>query len=285
MTDTETLASMKRTLANFVTWGLIGGGALLLLVGAMLAYPYIHSRLAAPASASVVTPSARCLTVRPSPSTSHIARMTALTRMATPSLAPTPVPESASPAVNRIPTPQPRSLQHSQSPTRTLQPGSQDDPAAPPTRIVIPAIGVDAPVIPVSRYTLEVAGRAQMGWNVPDRYAAGWHETSAPLGRSGNTVLNGHNTTNGEVFRDLYTLRPGDVVIVYSEETSYTYTVSQTLILPEAGQPLEVRRSNARYIMPTEDERLTLVTCHPYGSLRNRLIVIARPVQSRSSRP
>jgi sortase (surface protein transpeptidase) len=53
--------------------------------------------------------------------------------------------------------------------------------------------------------------------------------------------------------------------------------VSETLILPEAGQPLGVRRENARYVMPTDDERLTLVTCHPYGSLRNRLIVIARP--------
>jgi sortase (surface protein transpeptidase) len=49
------------------------------------------------------------------------------------------------------------------------------------------------------------------------------------------------------------------------------------LILPEAGQPLEVRVENAKYILPTEDERVTLVTCHPYGSLRNRLIVIAYP--------
>ena len=46
----------------------------------------------------------------------------------------------------------------------------------------------------------------------------------------------------------------------------------------DAGLPLEVRVKNASYIQPTRDERLTLVTCHPYGSLRNRLIVIARPV-------
>jgi LPXTG-site transpeptidase (sortase) family protein len=90
-------------------------------------------------------------------------------------------------------------------------------------------------------------------------------------------VLNGHNTTYGEVFRDLYTLQPGDALQLYSTETPYTYTVAEVLVLPEAGQPLEVRVENARYILPTEDERVTLVTCHPYGSLRNRLIVIAYP--------
>ncbi len=94
-------------------------------------------------------------------------------------------------------------------------------------------------------------------------------------------VLNGHNTTNGEIFRDLYTLKPGDEIIVFSEEISRTYAVSETLILPEAGQPLQVRLANASYVMPTGDERLTLVTCHPYGSLRNRLIVIATPPELR----
>ena len=42
---------------------------------------------------------------------------------------------------------------------------------------------------------------------------------------------------------------------------------------------MEVRLKNARHILPTEDERLTLVTCHPYGSLQYRLIVIAFPVE------
>jgi len=124
---------------------------------------------------------------------------------------------------------------------------------------------------------VEIDGQAQTVWDVPDGYTVGWHETSAPLGVPGNTVFNGHNTTNGEVFRDLYTLKAGGGITVYSGDVSYAYDVSEILILPEAGQPLEVRRENARYILPTDDERLTLVTCHPYGSLRNRLIVVAFP--------
>ena len=107
-------------------------------------------------------------------------------------------------------------------------------------------------------------------------YAAGWHETSAPLRMVGNTVLNGHNTTNGEVFRDLYTLEVGDTITVYAGDTPHDYSVTERLLLPEAGQPLEVRLENARYAMPTDDERLTLVTCHPYGSLRYRLVVVAQ---------
>ena len=219
---------------------LIVGGVLLLIVGGLLAYPYASSRLA---------------DVPPTPSFSPPA-------MHTP-----PPPHTHTPTF--LPTPAPTS---SHTPTPTPIP-------ALPTRIVIPTIGVDGPVVPISWKTVEVGEQTHAAWDVPDMYAAGWHETSAPLGVVGNTVLNGHNTTNGEIFRDLYTLEIGDVIVVYADDTPYTYTVSEVLILPEAGQPLEVRIENARYILPTEDERLTLVTCHPYGSLRYRLIVIAYPTE------
>ncbi len=179
------------------------------------------------------------------------------TAYATPPTSPVPFPPSPTPTTTPAPTPMPT--------------------PAPPTRIVIPAIGVDAPIVPVSWYTVEVEGQVQAMWDLPDGYAAGWHETSATLGVPGNTVLNGHNTTNGEVFRDLYTLDAGDEIIVYSNDIPYTYTVARILVVPETGQPLAVRVQNAQYVQPTDDERLTLVTCHPYGSLRNRLIVIAFP--------
>jgi sortase A len=99
----------------------------------------------------------------------------------------------------------------------------------------------------------------------------------------GNTVLNGHNTTRGEVFRDLYQVEPGDRMVIYSEDLPFFYEVSEKLFLPEGGQPLEVRVDNARYIQPTNDERVTLVTCHPYASLQYRLIIIARPEEEAST--
>jgi len=164
------------------------------------------------------------------------------------------------------------------SPTRAPAPTG-----AVPTRIVINDIGLDAPVVPTTWETVSVDGSEQAIWLVPATRAAGWHEGSAPLGLAGNTVLNGHNTTHGEVFRDLYLLEPGAPVVVYSDETPFHYEIQEVLILPEAGQPLDVRIANGQYIQPTEDERLTLVTCHPYGSLQNRLVVIALPAGSETS--
>lgn len=275
---------MKRIVGR-VGWLLIGSGIGLLIVGGGLAYPYIHSRLAGPTSMiSPPTPSVRPTAVADA---GDDPTETEPTQTATqPELGgyrnppyvglrkklPTDAPEVS---------PQPSPVTPSAvPPTLTAEPPEpeeEDRGGRPPTRIVVPTIGVDAPVVRASQSETQVGGETWAIWDVPDEYAAGWHETSALPGEPGNTVLSGHNTNNGEVFRDLYTLRAGDEVVVYSEEISHTYYVSQTLIVPEAGQPLEVRLKNARYAMPTDDERLTLITCHPYGSLRNRLIVIARP--------
>ena len=147
-----------------------------------------------------------------------------------------------------------------------------------PSYLRIPFLGLDAPVVPIGLKTVSVNGTTARMWDVPDYHAAGWHETSARLGIPGNTVLNGHNTLSGEVFRDLYKTPVGALVVVESQDgEEFAYRVKEKYILPEAGQPLEVRLQNALYVQGTLDERLTLVTCHPYGSLANRLIVIAVP--------
>ena len=66
-------------------------------------------------------------------------------------------------------------------------------------------------------------------------------------------------------------------IIAYSGDTPYLHTVTEVVLLREEGRTVEARRRNARYVEQTGDERLTLVTCHPYGSLRYRLIVVAHP--------
>jgi LPXTG-site transpeptidase (sortase) family protein len=148
-----------------------------------------------------------------------------------------------------------------------------------PERIVIPAIRLDAPVISIGWKVERIGGQNQAIWDVPNWHAAGWHNTSARLGVPGNTVFNGHNTLNGEVFRDLYRLDIGaEILVEGADGETYAYRVGEKYVVREAGQPLSVRLENARYIQETPDERLTLVTCHPYGSLQNRLLVIAYPV-------
>jgi LPXTG-site transpeptidase (sortase) family protein len=272
----------RRILARAAAALPLSAGILLLAVGTFRAYPYVHSRLVA----AVQDPRTAA-----SPSETRVAPVENL-GAATPT-PPHSTPFGVSKSVTRQPNqvPQPPGQSHlvghtlvpdaTSQLTATLPPAAAvpaGKPAGRPLRIVIPDINLDAPVM-VSRWITHTEdGMVRGAWEVPDVRAAGWHENSAPLGQPGNTVLNGHNTTRGEVFRDLYTLNPGNGLIAYAGTMSYTYSVSETIVLREYGEPLEVRVANARFIMPTSDERLTLVTCHPYGSLQNRLVVIARPL-------
>lgn len=125
-----------------------------------------------------------------------------------------------------------------------------------------------------------IGGKSVTTWTVPRYFAAGWHRNSALPGRSGNTVLNGHQDTHGGVFRNIDALETDDEIIIYAGAVAHSYRVSEQHLLEEEGQPLSVRVENARWIMPTADERLTLVTCAPDGTSTHRLIVVALPVQS-----
>lgn len=147
-----------------------------------------------------------------------------------------------------------------------------------PTRLVIHAIGLDAPVELVGWHFEARNSRPATVWDAPDHFAAGWLKSSAPLGVPGNTVLDGHHNINGKVFENLVNLQVGDTITLYTTTQGYVYRVDQKLILKEAGQPLEVLKANARYLDPTDDERLTLVTCWPATGNSHRLIIIALPV-------
>ena len=195
------------------------------------------------------------------------------TETATPIPEATPMPTSTA---TQLPTP-------TSNPARTATPTPTPFIGSIPTSLKISSLNLEAPVVPIGLKSVIVNGTSAMMWDVPNFRAAGWHETSARLGVPGNTVLNGHNTANGEVFRDLYRVTEGALVLVTSQEgEEFAFRVKEKYILPEARQPLQVRLQNARYVQETADERLTMVTCHPYGSLANRLIVIAFPVSSNS---
>lgn len=154
---------------------------------------------------------------------------------------------------------------------------------AQPRRIVIPSIEVDAEVIGVGLTAVQSGGQTVYQWQVPAAYEAGWHNTSALLGQPGNTVLNGHHNIFGEVFGHLVDLNVGDQIVVYDASSSHSYTVAEVQILPERDQPLAVRLENAKWIEPTSDERLTLVTCWPHDDNSHRLIVVAYPTSSTSN--
>lgn len=186
---------------------------------------------------------------------------------------------------SQTPSP-PRTSTATRTPVASATPAPTETPAGPPlaekppTRIVAPAIGLDAPVVPMGwEVKTDSNGNQYSEWIVP-AFAAGWHINSSLPGHPGNVVLSGHHNIDGEVFRDTVNLKEGDQIILYVDDQAYEYTVVETVIVPEKDQPYEVRLRNAQYMAQTEDDRLTLVTCWPYSTNTHRAITIARPVES-----
>lgn len=159
------------------------------------------------------------------------------------------LPGSSSPPsqVSNIPAPY-RDLVQPLAPVPIPTPGPQ---AA--TRIVIPAINVDAPVVEGDDWEQLKKG-------------VGHHINSANPGERGNCVLSGHNDVFGEVFRRLEDLELEDEVIVYTGVQPYRYVVKAKRIV----EPTDVS-----VMYPTTKPALTLITCHPYMVDTHRLVVVA----------
>ena len=155
---------------------------------------------------------------------------------------------------------------------------------SPPVRLVAEAINLDTPVIENGWHVETIGGQEVSVWDVVE-YAAGWHKNSALPGQQGNVVLSGHHNIAGEVFRNLVDLEPGDSVTLYADDRPYRYVVEDKFILKDKGEPEEIRRANARWIGPFNDQRLTMVTCWPYSNNSHRVVVIAKPEQQISGTP
>lgn len=131
----------------------------------------------------------------------------------------------------------------------------------PVTSISVPSIALSAPVYPVGR--IEVPGGYSYEVLAND---IGWHnDSSRPCNDHGNTVLNGHNPG---VFSGLPGVQVGDVLTICDQD----YIITEIAIVHE-GDNLERSNNAQKYIMPTDDRRVTLVTC---AGKKRRLIVMAR---------
>lgn len=166
-----------------------------------------------------------------------------------------------------------------------------------PVRIVIPDLKLDAKVVEMGWQIINTAAGAQSDWVIP-KSAAGHHLNSAPLNETGNVVISGHNNIEGKVFEpislawDDRTKSTVDAITDRSESLkgrkiqlynaagkAFDYTISDFLRLKDSGVSQEQQLKNARFIEPTDERRLTLVTCWPPWSNTHRLVVIAVPAQ------
>lgn len=151
---------------------------------------------------------------------------------------------------------------------------------SPPVRLSIPSVGIDSKIVPITWKMIPSKGGAMKSeWQVAD-YAVGHHVGSANPGQPGNVVLSGHVDYKGEVFKNLHLVNKGDEVTVYTEKGQYVYVVTNEVLVLEEGVSDAQKARNARYMDPTPDPTLTMITCWPYGVDNYRLIVIAKPYQS-----
>ncbi|MCB0175766.1 MAG: sortase [Anaerolineae bacterium] len=170
----------------------------------------------------------------------------------------------------------------------TAPPVEAEAPPAPPTpqttdgtrltRIVAESIGLDSEVVEVGWTQITEYGVTSNVWVVAD-YVAGWHKNSALPGQGGNIVLSGHHNIKGEIFRYIVDLEPGAIITLYDQAgQTFNYFVEDKFIVKDKGEPEAIRRENAKWIGPFNEERLTLVTCWPYTNNTHRVIVIAKPL-------
>lgn len=152
-----------------------------------------------------------------------------------------------------------------------------------PGRLALDAIELDTPVVELGWGAAKnKAGQVFSEWDVAD-FAAGWHKNSAKPGQGGNVVLSGHNNIKGAIFRELDQLQRGDRAQLYVDDKVYEYAVDEVLIVPEKYASPEQRAENAQWIRPTNDERLTLVSCWPRDDNTHRIIVVAYPVDGKAT--
>ena len=153
-------------------------------------------------------------------------------------------------------------------------------PNVTPTRLAIPDIDLDTPVVELGWTTQEdAAGNIFSAWNVAE-YAAGWHVNSSLPDEGGNVVMSGHNNVAGAVFRELDQLKRGNEIFVYANNMRYSYLVDKVLIVPDRLATPEQRRENAKWIGEYDDDRLTLVSCWPRDDNSHRIIVVAHHQES-----
>ena len=123
-------------------------------------------------------------------------------------------------------------------------------------RIEIPSIGLDWTVV-------EGVSRSDL------RRGAGHMPDTALPGQPGNAVISGHRTTYGAPFHELADTDKGDLITVTTASGSHVYQIVRKQIV----EPNETWVTGQ-----WEGSWLTLTTCHPKFSSRQRLIVFARLV-------
>ena len=96
--------------------------------------------------------------------------------------------------------------------------------------------------------------------------------TAAP-GAPGNFAVAGHRVGQGSPFLDLDSVQRGDAVVVETADTWHVYRVTATLVVAPTETWVVAPMPGGPPDGPATGAFLTLTTCHPEFSDRERLVV------------
>jgi len=181
------------------------------------------------------------------------------------------------------------------APTATSVPSATPVLASVPVRLVIPDLKIDVPVVEMGWRVVQTANGPRSDWVIP-KNEAGHHINSALLGDEGNLVISGHNNIYGEVFKPISFAWDNDTAIQADNFTDrsdllngrtielfdaagqeFKYTISAFYRLKDTGVSLQQRIANGRFMEPTDQAQVTIITCWPPTSNTHRLVVVAVP--------
>jgi sortase A len=160
--------------------------------------------------------------------------------------------------------------QWAQEPITPAQPGQPARPVP-----VALSLGGALARLHVPRFGAQYAEVVVEGVATEDlKRGPGHYPGTALPGALGNVVLSGHRTTYGQPFNRLDELSPGDAVVLETRDTWFTYRVTGTTIVSptaiEVTYPVPGRAGQ-----PPTQHLLTMTTCNPKYSARQRLVVRA----------
>ncbi|MFH9069336.1 class E sortase [Streptomyces alboflavus] len=112
-------------------------------------------------------------------------------------------------------------------------------------------------------------------------YNKGGTKTPMPDANPGNFALAGHRNTHGEPFRYINRLKPGDPIVVETQDTYYVYKMASILPQTSPGNTavLDPVPPGSGFTKP--GRYITLTTCTPEFTSKYRMIVWGKMVEDR----
>ncbi|WP_243057693.1 class F sortase [Nocardioides sp. SR21] len=153
--------------------------------------------------------------------------------------------------------------------TTALPVRAAPEPGA-PRRVLIPALGVSAPVMPVTapdRTLVPPADPDRLGW---------WADGAKPGAREGSALIAGHTVhTGGGALDDLEELEAGDEVVVRTDRGTVRYTVDRVRVYSKG----RIADDATRLFSQDSPGRLVLITCEDWDGTRylSNVVVTAVP--------